>query len=158
MCHPRICGCQRIIFDWSAPSGSRSPSTFWFLDFYDHHAFDERTSCEVVDGRQAFFARHGYTSRRSWEHVPGLVKPIRRDMAREATFLHREHGYRFVHYEGIYATSLCHLVVRMQTITGARIGEVQQIAQSPHCITQLVNVGPKSATRWILRMAPKGRK
>jgi len=31
---------------------------FWFLDFYDHHAFDERISREVVDGRQAFFARH----------------------------------------------------------------------------------------------------
>lgn len=132
---------------------------FWFLDFYDHHAFDERTSRDVVEGRQAFFAQHGYTSRRSWEHVPGLVKPIRRDVAREATFLHREHGYRFVHYEGIYATSLfAHFVVRMQTITGARIGEVQQIAQSPHCITQLMNVGPKSATRWILRMAPKGHK
>ncbi|MDP9224860.1 MAG: site-specific integrase [Actinomycetota bacterium] len=132
---------------------------FWFLDFYDHHAFSERTSRDVVEGRQAFFARHGYTSRRSWEHVPGLVKSIRRDMAREATFLQREHAYRFLHYEGIYATSLfAHFVVRMQTITGARIGEVQQIAQSPHCITQLVNVGPKSATRWILRMAPKGHK
>lgn len=132
---------------------------FWFLDFYDHHAFSERTSREVLDARQAFFTRHGYTSRRSWEHVPGLVKPIRRDMAREATFLQREHGYRFLHYEGIYAASLfAHFVVRMQTITGARIGEVQQIAQSPHCITQLVNVGPKSTTRWILRMAPKGHK
>lgn len=132
---------------------------FWFLDFYDHHAFNERTSTDVVEGRQAFFAQHGYTSRRSWEHVPGLVKPIRRDMAREATFLQSKHGYRFIHYEGIYATSLfAHFVVRMQTITGARIGEVQQIAQSSHCITQLVNVGPKSATRWILRMAPKGHK
>jgi integrase len=132
---------------------------FWFLDLYDHHAFSERTSRDVVEGRQAFFARHGYASRGSWEQVPGLVKPIRRDMAREATFLQRQHAYRFLHYEGIYATSLfAHLVVRMQTITGARIGEVQQIAQTPHCITQLVNVGPKSATRWILRMAPKGHK
>ena len=79
--------------------------------------------------------------------------------AREATFLQRDHGYRFFHYEGIYATSLfAHFVVRMQTITGARIGEVQQIAQSPHCITQLMNVGPKSAMRWVLRMAPKGHK
>jgi integrase len=132
---------------------------FWFLDFYDHHAFNNRNSPDIVERRQAFFARHGYTSRQPWEHIPGLVKPIRRDMAREATFLQREHGYRFVHYEGIYATSLfAHFVVRMQTITGARIGEVQQIAQNAHCITQLVNVGPKSATRWILRMAPKGRK
>jgi hypothetical protein len=139
------------------PLGHTAP--FWFLDFYDHDAFSEQPSRDVVDRRQAFFARHGYTSRRPWEHVPGLVKPIRRDMAREATYLQREHGYRFIHVDGIYATSLfAHLVVRMQTITGARIGEVQQIAQSRHCITQLVNVGPKSATRWILRMAPKGRK
>ncbi|MGQ0736602.1 MAG: site-specific integrase [Acidobacteriota bacterium] len=130
----------------------------WFVDFYDHDAFDERTSRDVIDKRQAFFARHGYRSRRPWEHIPGLVKPLRGQTAREAAFLHRKHGYRFLHYEGIYATCLfAHLVVRMQTITGARIGEVQQIAQNPHCITQLVNVGPKSATRWILRMAPKGR-
>jgi integrase len=134
-------------------------ATFWFLDFYDHYAFDARTSPEVVARRQAFFARHGYTSRCAWEQVPGLVKPSGRGMSREAAFLQRQHGYRFLHPEGIYVTSLfAHLVVRMQTITGARIGEVQQIAQNPHCITQLVNVGPKSATRWILRMAPKGRK
>lgn len=139
------------------PLGHTAP--FWFLDFYDHHAFDARTSPEVVARRQAFFARHGYTSRCPWEQVPGLVKPRARGISRDAAFLEREHGYRFLHYEGIYVTSLfAHLAVRMQTITGARIGEVQQIAQSPHCITQLVNVGPKSATRWILRMAPKGRK
>jgi integrase len=139
------------------PLGHTAP--FWFLDFYEHHAFDARTSPKVAARRQAFFARHGYTSRCAWEQVPGLVKPTRHHMPREAIFLEREHGYHFIHYEGIYATSLfAHFVVRMQTITGARIGEVQQIAQSPHCITQLVNVGPKSATRWILRMAPKGRK
>lgn len=139
------------------PLGHTAP--FWFLDFYKHHAFDARRSGEVTERRQAFFARHGYTSRCAWEQVPGLVKPVRRHMPREASFLQRKHGYHFVHYDGVYATSLfAHFVVRMQTITGARIGEVQQIAQSPHCITHLVHVGPKSATRWILRMAPKGRK
>jgi hypothetical protein len=135
----------------SAPLLTRRPSGFWISTITMPSASGSRaTSSKVV---RRFFARHGYTSRRSWEHVPGLVKPISRDMAREATFLQREHGYRFLHYEGIYATSLfAHFVVRMQTITGARIGEVQQIAQSPHCITQLVNVGPKSATRWIARL------
>jgi hypothetical protein len=49
-------------------------------------------------------------------------------------------------------------MVRMGTITGARGGEVQQIAQSPDCFKQLDNVGPKAATRWVLRMIPKGRK
>jgi len=33
---------------------------------------------------------------------------------------------------------------------------IQQIAQSPDCIKQLINVGPKAATRWLLRMIPKG--
>ena len=46
----------------------------------------------------------------------------------------------------------------MGTITGARGGEIQQIAQSPECFKQLDNVGPKAATRWVLRMVPKGRK
>jgi hypothetical protein len=73
--------------------------------------------------------------------------------------LEREHGYRFLHREGIYATCLfAHMVVRLQTITGARMGEVQQVAQNPECIKQLLNVGPKAATRWVLRMIPKGRK
>jgi len=50
-----------------------------------------------------------------------------------------------------------HLVVRMQTVTGAHIGEVQKISQNPECIKQLVNIGPKGATRWLLRLCPKGR-
>ena len=49
-------------------------------------------------------------------------------------------------------------MVRMGTITGARISEVLQIAQSPECFKQLENVGPKAATRWVLRLVPKGRK
>lgn len=49
-----------------------------------------------------------------------------------------------------------HFGIRIQTITGARLGEVQQIAQNPECIRQLVNVGPKAATRWLLRLIPKG--
>ena len=48
-------------------------------------------------------------------------------------------------------------MARMGTITGARIGEVMQIAQSPDCFKQLENVGPKGATRWMLRLVPKGR-
>lgn len=33
-----------------------------------------------------------------------------------------------------------------------------QIAQSPNCVKQLDNVGPKKASRWLLRLIPKGRK
>jgi hypothetical protein len=50
------------------------------------------------------------------------------------------------------------LMVRMGTITGTRIGETMQIAQSPDCFKQLENVGPKAATRWVLRLVPKRRK
>jgi integrase len=132
---------------------------FWFLDLYDHQVFSARGTPETDERRQAFFHQHGYSSRMYWEHTPGLVKPLRRYISSDATFLEREHGYQFLHYEGIYATCLfAHLVVRMQTVTGARIGEVQQIAQNAECIKQLVNVGPKATTRWVLRMIPKGRK
>jgi hypothetical protein len=43
------------------------------------------------------------------------------------------------------------------TVTGARLGEVQQIAQSPQCVKRLEGIGPKSTVRWVLRMVPKGR-
>jgi integrase len=114
---------------------------------------------ETEAKRTEFLKRRGYSSRLPWEFLPGLLKPIRRHTSAETQFLDREHGYRFLHYEGIFATSLFgHLVIRMQTTTGARIGEVQQISQNPECIKQLVNVGPKAATRWLLRMFPKGRR
>ena len=78
---------------------------------------------------------------------------------RPLDFLHAQEGHEFLPYEGIYAAALFGgLMVRMGTITGARGGEVQQIAQSPDCFKQLDNVGPKAATRWVLRMIPKGRK
>jgi integrase len=121
--------------------------------------FSPRGTPEADERRRTFFQQHGYSSHLYWEHAPGLVKPLRRHIGSDAIFLERKHGYRFLHYESIYATCLfAHLVVRMQTITGARIGEVQQIAQHPECIQQLVNVGPKAATRWVLRLVPKGRK
>jgi integrase len=53
---------------------------------------------------------------------------------------------------------MAHLIERLQLITGARLGEVQQVAQNRDCIKQLVNVGPKGTTRWLLRMVPKGNK
>lgn len=68
-------------------------------------------------------------------------------------------GREFLPYEGLYAAALFStLMIRMGTITGARGGEIQQIAQSPECFKQLDNVGPKAVTRWILRLVPKGRR
>src|SRR5262249_16202524 len=112
-----------------------------------------------INRRKAFFKASGYSSQLYWEYASGLLKPFRRHITREATYPEREHSFRFLHYEGIYATSLFALLtIRMQTITGARLGEVQQIAQNPDCIKQLVNVGPKATTRWVLRLVPKGRR
>jgi hypothetical protein len=69
----------------------------------------------------------------------------------------KERGYRLFSSEGVFVAALFgHFAIRIQTITGARLGEVQQIAQNPECIKQLVNVGPKATTRWLLRLIPKG--
>src|SRR5260370_22409254 len=71
----------------------------------------------------------------------------------------RRQGYGvFVPFEGLCtSTLLAYLVVRLQLITGARLGEVQQVAETRDCVKELVNVGPKGTTRWLLRMVPKGR-
>ena len=131
---------------------------FWFIDLYEHHVFSCHPDAESLKIQTEFFEAHGYESRLSWTVAPDLLKPLRRHIGYDAVFLERQHHYRFLHYEGIYAASLFgHLVVRMQTVTGARIGEVQQISQNPECIKQLVNIGPKGATRWLLRLCPKGR-
>jgi hypothetical protein len=140
--------------------GDSSHTTpFWFLDLFENQVFSFRRTPETQEKRTEFLKKRGYSMRLPWEFLPGLLKPIRRNVSQETTFLERQHNYRFLLCEGIYATSLFgHLVVRMQTTTGARIGEVQQIAQTPECIKQLINVGPKATTRWLLRMIPKGRR
>ena len=141
------------------PIGSSITAPFWFLELYRNDVFTHKRTDEIEERRLGFFKQHGYTSRTAWEQTPGLLKPMRRHISQDARFLEREHGYRFLHHQGIYATALfAHMVVRIQTITGARIGEVQQIAQNAECIKQLMNVGPKAATRWVLRMIPKGRR
>lgn len=142
------------------PIGESSRTVpFWFLDLFENQVFTTQRARESQQKRAEFLKSRGYGSPLPWEFLPGLLKPIRRHTSAETQFLEHDHGYRFLHYEGIYATSLFgHLVVRMQTTTGARIGEVQQISQNPECIKQLVNVGPKAATRWLLRMFPKGRR
>jgi integrase len=142
-----------------AMGNRRVTAPFWFLELYDHQVFSGGKTPGTKDQQVAFFKEHGYSSQKHWAHTPGLLRPLRRHVNGDAAYLEREHGYRFLHYEGIYAACLfAHMVVRMQTITGARLGEVQQVAQNPDCIQHLVNVGPKGASRWVLRMIPKGRK
>jgi len=141
------------------PVGASTTAPFWFLDLYRHDVFTHKRSSEITARRDGFYQEHGYTSRSYWEQTPGMLRPLRRHVTSDAMFLEREHGYRFLHHEGLYATALfAHMVVRVQTISGARIGEVQQVAQNPECIKELVNAGPKSSARWLLRMVPKGRR
>lgn len=133
---------------------------FWFLDLFRHRVFrhlDVRSDCDLAEQREAFHQQWGYESKSAWADG-GLLAFGPTDF-RPIDFLQHREGHEFLPYEGIYAACMFGgLVVRMGTITGARIGEIMQIAQSPDCFKQLENVGPKAATRWLLRMVPKGRR
>jgi integrase len=132
----------------------------WFLDLFRHRVFrhlDVRADTDLAERRAAFYREWGYGSRASWSD-DGMLTFGPTDF-RPIDFLSAREGCEFLPYEGLYAAALFGgLMVRMGTITGARGGEVQQIAQSPDCFKQLENVGPKAATRWVLRLVPKGRK
>jgi integrase len=133
---------------------------FWFLELFRHRVFrrvEARVDSDVADKREEFDRKWGYQSCVSWSDE-GMLSLGSADY-RPLDFLHAQEGHEFLPYEGIHAAAMFGgLMVRMGTITGARGGEVQQIAQSPDCFKQLDNVGPKAATRWVLRMVPKGRK
>ena len=132
---------------------------FWFLDLFRHRVFrhlDVRSDSDLAERREAFHAEWGYESKSAWADG-GLLAFGPTDF-RPIDFLQRREGHEFLPYEGIYAACMFGgLVIRMGTITGARVGEIMQIAQSPDCFKQLENVGPKAATRWMLRLVPKGR-
>lgn len=139
---------------------ARPAEPFWCLDLFRHRVFrrvEMRGDSELPEKRQEFDRKWGYQSCVPWSD-DGILSLGSADY-RPLDYLHAQEGHEFLPYEGIYASALFGgLMVRMGTITGARGGEVQQIAQSPECFKQLDNVGPKAATRWVLRMIPKGRK
>lgn len=131
---------------------------FWFLEMYESDVFSSRQDPECARRREEFFRRSGYSLKKSWHIGQGMLS-WRRTAWDPWTKL-RNAGYGlFLPIDGMYTSSLmAHLIIRLQLVTGARLGEVQQIAQNPDCIKQLVNVGPKSGVRWLLRMVPKGYK
>jgi integrase len=133
---------------------------FWFLEFFRNHVFrhlDARLDSDLAERRQAFYRQWGYETRSAWDDDSMLV--FGPTNFRPIDFVQAREGHEFIPYEGLYAACMFGgLMVRMGTITGARIGEVLQIAQSPECFKQLENVGPKRTTRWVLRLIPKGRK
>lgn len=138
----------------------RPAEPFWFLDLFRHRVFrhlNVRRDSDLAEKREAFYRQWGYMSRGPWDGNRLLT--FRAADYRPLDFLHAREGHELLPYEGIYAAALFGtLMIRMGTITGARGGESQQIAQSPECFKRLDNVGPKAATRWVLRLVPKGRK
>ena len=131
---------------------------FWFLEFYENFMFTNSKGPAVIEIQRAFNRKRGCTAARAWPSN-GLTGSASSPNARDLFWLQRNHGILFLPVTGILATCFFgNLLVEVQTKTGARLGEVQQIAQSPECIKQLVNIGPKAETRWLLRMIPKGHK
>lgn len=137
------------------PIGSKlTPSEPWFLELCDNYALSETWNVDRLRRRIEFYRRWGYEGSDEWS-MPARIVGWGPHL-REWDWL-RERGRRLFSSEGMYVAALFgHFAIRIQTITGARLGEVQQIAQNPECIKQLVNVGPKAATRWLLRLIPKG--
>jgi integrase len=126
----------------------------WFLEPCACYVFSDTERLATLHRRHEFYRRWGYENRDHWD-VPMRIVGWGQHLA-EWDYL-RERGHMLFSAEGVYVAALFgHLTIRLQTITGARLGEIQQIAQNPECIKQLVNVGPKAATRWLLRLVPKG--
>ena len=131
---------------------------FWFLEFYHNYMFTSSTDAALIEIQRNFNRSRGYASLGCWPST-GLTGSASSPNARDLTWLQRHHGMLFLPVTGILATCFFgNLLIEVQTKTGARLGEVQQITQNPDCIKQLVNIGPKAETRWLLRMVPKGHK
>jgi hypothetical protein len=129
----------------------------WFFEFIDRniikHLVPGSPVCEPI---RAFNEEWGYPPNRGWAprshalHWPPAMRM-------EIGFL-RARGYRFINVPGFYLVCLCaNLAIRLATVSGARLGEIQQVAASRDCIVELTNVGPKDAIRWLLMLVPKGR-
>jgi hypothetical protein len=133
---------------------------FWFLELFRSHVFgdlDRDGDQDLHKKRTEFNRDWGYETTGRWSDTSGMLV-FRQEIFRVIRCLTRKAGHEFIPYEGIYAAAhFGGLAVRMATITGSRLGEVQQIAQSSDCIKKLTNVGPKGATRWLLRLVPKGQ-
>jgi integrase len=151
-------GRRAFLVEYLQPPGIDS-EPFWFRDVFRHRLFEDienRADGEAVAARIGFCRRWGYTNTGKWPDNSNLLS-YGRDSGRTIRFLERTEGREFMPYAGLYGGMLmAALVIRMGTITGARVGETQQIAQNPDCVKKLENVGPKMATRWVLRLFPKG--
>jgi hypothetical protein len=145
-----------IGIDPVSEKGATEP--FWFLEMYRYRLFSLAYQPEVLKLQKQFNERWGYDEHNGWVTKIGFYS-FPPHLSRLSQLLQRKESRIFLPVEGLYAASLLgYLCVRVQTITGARIGEVMQIAQNPECIIQIDNIGPKQETKWLLRLVPKGRK
>lgn len=136
--------------------GGKIPIPLWFIDLYDHHVFSHTYHPEAIAARAALSRKYGYTTTGIWTAKSRMLSTAPSFHGR-IVFLRRKTGRHFFPHDGVHTAAVFgNLLVRIQTFTGARLGEVQQIAQNPDCIKELINVGPKAATRWLLRLIPKG--
>jgi integrase len=151
---------RAFLVEYLRPAATAAKSEpFWFLDVFRHRVFDDmehKADAGAVAARAEFCRQWGYANTGKWGDNSTLLS-YGRDAGRMIRFLERSEGREFIAYAGLYGGMLMGaLVIRMGTITGARVGETQQIAQNPDCVKKLENVGPKMATRWVLRLFPKG--
>lgn len=128
----------------------------WFIELCDSYVLSDTQRAGTIHRRHEFYRRWGYQNLDHWD-VPMRIVGWGQLLAEWECL--RERGHLLFSAEAIYVAAMFgHLAIRLQTITGARLGEIQQVAQNPECIKELVNVGPKAATRWLLRLVPKGER
>lgn len=132
-----------------------TPAEPWFLELCDNYLFSDISDTDLIRKRVEFYQRWGYDNSDHW-YMPQRIVGWSYHLA-EWAWMREKGGHLLFSIEGLLIAAIfAHLAIRIQTITGARLGEIQQIAQNPDCIKQLLNVGPKGTARWLLRMVPKG--
>jgi len=129
------------------PVGDSVAEPPWLIELYEKNAFS--------DGREDFNTQWGYEGNPSWASAGRhflFQNPFSKLIGRL-----RAKGIVLLPVERIYHAMLFgNLDLRLQSVSGARIGEVQQVAQSPERMVMLTHVGAKERARLVLRMYPKG--
>ncbi|HKQ05711.1 MAG TPA: tyrosine-type recombinase/integrase [Blastocatellia bacterium] len=130
----------------------------WLLEFVKSEVLTgTRPGGRHYRKKEEFNRRWGYPAGMNWGSKANPVS-WSLDKCREVRFLSGK-GYLFIRVEEFYRICLyAALAIRIQTVTGARLGEVQQVAATRECIILLKNVGPKRRSRYALRLIPKGHK
>lgn len=140
-----------------ARSNGKPGRRLWVFELIEAGLFSYVEKGTLLDENlKEFNEKWGYKPGRLWTPPRGMMT-IEPSVFRPVMHLAARSHY-FFDLRGLYLMCLFAVLdVRIQTVSGARIGEVLQIAVSPECIVPLRNVGPKKKTRWFFRAIPKGR-